>query len=150
MAWPSPKSVQIWVERNWSSTINGKIAIRFCGRGYYTFHLETKEDRDMIFRNGPYFTDSRGLYLNYWTPDFNPEMDVPSAVSVWVRIPHLPLHCWADECVKAIGNVVGKYIDRCEPKENIHACARICEEVDLGKGMPKAINIKIDQWMHIQ
>jgi len=51
--WPSPKTIQKWVERNWSATINGKISIRFCGRGYYTFHFETKEDQDIICRNGP-------------------------------------------------------------------------------------------------
>ena len=51
--------------------------------------------------------------------------------------------------VKSIGNV-GKYIDGCEPKDNMHACARICVEVDHGKGLPEAIKIKIDQWTHIQ
>ena len=96
----------------------------------------------MIFRNGPYFMDTRGLYLNRWTLDFDPEMDVPSAVPVWVRLPHLPLHCWVDDSVKAIVNALGKYIDRCEPKENMHACAKICVEVDLGKGLPKAIKSK--------
>ena len=94
--------------------------------------------------------DMRGLYLNQWTPDFDPKMDVPSAVPVWVRLPHLPLHCWGDESVKEIGNVVGKYIDRCEPKENMHVCARICVKVDLGKGLLEVIKIKVDQWTHIQ
>jgi len=138
------------VERNWNANTQGKIAIHFCGRGYYIFLFEMKEDIDLIFRNGSYFMDSRGLYLNSWTPDFNPEMDVPNAVPVWVRLPHLPLHCWGDDLVKAIGNVVGKYIDRCEPKDNMHACARICVEFDLGKGLPEAIRIKFDQWTHIQ
>ena len=90
--WPSPKTFQKWVERNWSASINGKISIRFCGRGYYTFNFETKEDRDLIFRNGLYFMDTRGLYLNRWTPDFDLEMDVPNVVHVWVRFLHLPLH----------------------------------------------------------
>lgn len=94
--------------------------------------------------------DMRGLYLNVWTPDFELELDVPSVVPVSVRLPYLPLHCWGDESVSAIGNVVGNYIDRCEPKVNIHACARICVEVDLGKGLPKAVKMKVDQWMHIQ
>jgi len=148
--WPSPHTVQRWVERNWNSMVQGKIAIRFCGRGFFTFLFESVEDRNLIFRNGPYFMDTRGLYLNRWSPDFDPEMDVPSAVPVWVRLPHLPLHCWGDESVKAIGNAVGKYIDRSEPRENMHACARICVEVDLGKGLPEAIKLKVDQWTHIQ
>lgn len=130
--------------------VHGKIAIRFCGRGFFTFLFETVEDRNLIFRNGPYFMDTRGLYLNRWTPDFDPEMDVPNAVPVWVRLPHLPLHCWADESVRAIGNAIGKYVDRSEPKENMYACARICVEVDLGKGLPEAVKLRVDHWTHIQ
>jgi len=94
--------------------------------------------------------DSRGLYLNKWSPDFDPELDIPSAVPVWVRLPHLPLHFWGDESVRAIGNAVGKYIDRSEPKDNMQACARICVEVDLGRGLPESIKLKLDDWSHIQ
>ena len=32
----------------------------------------------------------------------------------------------------------------------MHACARICVEVILGKGLPESITIKVDQWTHIQ
>jgi len=91
--WPSPRAIQKWVERNQNANIQGKIAIRFCGRGYYTFLFETKEDQNLIFRNGPYFMHSRGLYVNRWSPHFDLEMDIPNAVPVWVRFPHLPLHC---------------------------------------------------------
>lgn len=51
--WPSPKTVQRWIEKNWADKVRGKISIRFCGKGYYTFHFETKADEDLIFRNGP-------------------------------------------------------------------------------------------------
>jgi len=94
--------------------------------------------------------DTRGLYLNRWTPNFNPKLDVPNVVLVWVRLPHLPLHCWGDESMKAIGNVVGKYIDGSEQKENMHACARICVEVDLGKGLLEVVKINVNKWTHIQ
>ena len=71
----------------------GKVSIRFYERGYFTFHFESKEDRDLILRNGPCCMDSRGIYLNIWTPKFDPELDVPNVVPVWVRLPHLILHC---------------------------------------------------------
>jgi len=148
--WPSPKTLQRWVERNWSDKIQGKISIRFCEKGYFTLHFESKEYKDLIFRNKPYFMDSRGLYLNKWTPDFNPELDIPSAIPVWFRLPHIPLHCWGDESVHAIGNAVDKYIDHSEPKENMQACVWICVEVDVGKGLPEAIKLKVDDWSHVQ
>ena len=45
---------------------------------------------------------------------------------------------------------MGKYIEISEPKENMDACARICVEVDLRKGLPKVVKIKVDSWVHIQ
>ena len=61
----------------------------FCGRGNYTFHFETKEDQDLIFRNGPYFMDTRVLYLNIWMPDFDPKRDIANVVPIQVRLSHL-------------------------------------------------------------
>ena len=82
------------------------------------FVFESAEDRDLIFRNGPYFMGPQGLYLNKWTPNFNPSQDVPFAVPVWVRLPFLPLHCWNTESLVKIGNKLDKYIDQAERKIN--------------------------------
>ena len=67
----------------------------------------------------------QGLYLNKWMPYFDLCQDVPLAVLVWVRLPHLPLHCWNPESIEAIGNKLGKYIDRAERRDQ-YSCARIC------------------------
>jgi hypothetical protein len=65
-----------------------------------------------------------GMHLNKWTPDFSPENDIPSVVSVWVRLPFLPLHHWNHETLRNIGNSLGKLIDRVEPREGFQACAK--------------------------
>ena len=91
----------------------------------------------------------QGLYLNKWTPDFDPSLDVPSAVPVWVRLPHLPLHCWNSNSLEAIGNTLGKYIDKADQKDQF-SCARICVEVDLDIGLPEAINLIVAEWSHVQ
>ena len=103
----------------------------------------------MIFRNGPYFMGPRGMYLNKWDLSFNPEKDVPKAIPVWVKLPHLPLHCWNDEDFRAIGNTLGKYVDKSEPKAPMFLSARICVEVDLEKGLPESIILSIDGWNHL-
>ena len=54
----------------------------------------------------------RGMYLNKWDLSFDPAKDIPKAMSVCVKLPHLPLHCWNDEDFHAIGNTLGKYIDK--------------------------------------
>ena len=91
----------------------------------------------------------QGLYLNGWTPDFDPEADTPKAVPIWVRLPNLPMHCWNPKSLQAIGNALGKYIDMASPKDQ-YACAHICVEVDLEAGLPEAINLTVGNWSHFQ
>ena len=84
----------------------------------------------------------QGIYLNKWTPDFDPTQDVPSAMHVWVRLPRLPLHCWSSDSLESIGNKLGKYIDK-EVRKYQYSCARICVEVNLEIGMLEAINLTV-------
>ena len=105
--------------------------------------FKNKEDKDLIFRSDPYFMVPRGLYLNQRSLSFDPERDVPSIVPLWVRLPYLPLHCWNDETLQAIGKSLRKYIDKAEPKGPLFSCARICVEVDLENGLPEIVGL----WM---
>jgi hypothetical protein len=147
--WPSPKTIEKWVGKNWAPLIKNNVTSYFLGRGYFMFEFTSKEDKELIFRNGPYFMGPQGLYLNKWTLDFDPAVDVPSAVPVWVRLPNLPVHCWNWDSLKHIGNALGKFIDRTDNKDQ-YDCARICVEVDLEVGLPEAIKINVDSWTHVQ
>jgi len=91
----------------------------------------------------------QGIYLNQWTPDFDLSQDVPSVVPVWVRLPHLPLHCWNPKSLEVIGNKLGKYIDHAERRDQ-YSCVRICVEVDLEEGLPEAIKLMVVDWSYIQ
>ena len=91
----------------------------------------------------------QGLYLNKWTPDFDPAQDVPLAVPVQVCLPHLPLHCWSPKSLESIGNTLGRYIDRADKKDQF-SCARICVQVDVEIGLPEAINLTVEDWSHVQ
>jgi hypothetical protein len=69
---------------------------------------------------------------------------------VWVRLPHLMLILW-DECsLREIGNKLGHFIDRVEPKGNLYSCVRICVEVDLDKRLLEALQINLHGWSHHQ
>jgi hypothetical protein len=66
--WPSPKAMHHWLDLNWRKMIQGQMSVAFCGKGFFAFLFEKKEDRDLIFRSGLYFMGARGMYLNKWTP----------------------------------------------------------------------------------
>ena len=141
--------MEAWINKNWMPLISGGLQHCFCGKGFFSFLFENKANRDLIFRSGPYFMGLRGLHLNRWSISFDPEKDVPSVVPVWVRLPQLSLHCWNDETLQAIGNSLGNYIDKVEPKGSLFSYARICVEVDLEKGLPEAVNLLRDRWEHM-
>ena len=147
--WPSSKTTDDWIQRNWRPQLKNSVTCYPVGRGFFIFEFISKEDRDLVFRNGPYFMGSQGLYLNKWTPDFNAEVDVPKEVPVWVRLPNLPVHCWTSQTLEKVGNALGKYIDKAENKGQ-YSCARICVEVDLEAGLPEAVKLKVGDWHHYQ
>jgi hypothetical protein len=147
--WPSTRSTDNWIQRNWRPLITNSVTCYAVGRGYFIFEFISQEDRDLIFRNGPYFMGTQGLYLNRWTPNFDPASEVPKDVPVWVRLPNLSIHCWNPSSLQAIGNGLGRYIDRAEPRDQ-YSCARICVEVDLEVGLPEAIKLKVKNWQHFQ
>jgi hypothetical protein len=88
----------------------------FCVRGFFSFIFEEKEDQDLIFIRGAYFMGACGMYLNRWMLYFNMENDIPLAVPVWFLLPFFRLHFWNEETLMAIGNSIGQYIDKGEPK----------------------------------
>jgi hypothetical protein len=147
--WPSTRTTDNWIQRNWRPLIKNSVTCYAVGKGFYIFEFISQEDRDLIFRNGPYFMGAQGLYLNRWTPNFDPALEIPKDVPVWVRLPNLPIHCWNPASLQAIGNGLGHYIDKADPKDQ-YSCARICVEVDLEVGLPEAVNLKVGEWQHLQ
>jgi hypothetical protein len=147
--WPSTRTTDNWIQRNWHPLIQNSVTCYAVGRGYFIFEFISQADQDLIFRNGPFFMGTQGLYLNRWTPSFDPESEVPKDVPVWVRLPNLPIHCWNTSSLQAIGNGLGHYIDREDPKDQ-YSCTHICVEVNLEVGLPEAIKLKVGDWQHYQ
>eukprot|EP00253_Pinus_taeda_P033123 PITA_33123 len=147
--WPSTKITDEWIQRNWRPQLKNSVICYAVGRGFFIFEFTTKEDRDLVFRNGPYFMGNQALYLNKWTPDFDPSVDVPKEVPVWVRLPNLPIHCWSYQSLQRIGNGLGRFIDKADNKGQ-YTCARICVEVDLEAGLPEAIKLTVGEWHHYE
>ena len=62
--WPSTRTTDDWIQRNRRPQLKQSITCYPVGRGFYIFEFISKDDGDLIFRNGPYFMGSQGLYLN--------------------------------------------------------------------------------------
>lgn len=93
---------------------------------------------------------AQGLYPDRCNSNFNLDCDVPAIVSVWVKLPYLPLHCRNDANSRPIGNSLEKYINSAKLKDSLFAYARVCVVVDLDKGLSATIKLCMDSWSHVQ
>lgn len=91
--WSSHHSMDLWIDQTRRSKTKGDINLYARGNKLFAFLFELKEDRDAIFRDGPYFFGSRGMYLNKWMMDFNPNEGIRMMIHVWRKLPRLPLSC---------------------------------------------------------
>jgi hypothetical protein len=60
----SVRTTDNWIQINWLLLIKRSITCYAVGRRFFIFEFISQEDRDLIFRNGPYFMGTQGLYLN--------------------------------------------------------------------------------------
>ena len=51
--WPSPKTTESWVVKNWRPLIKNSVTSYFLWRGYFLFEFISKEEKYLIFRMGP-------------------------------------------------------------------------------------------------
>lgn len=64
---------------------------------------------------------------------------------IWVRLPNLPAHLWHFAVFQGIGNTLGRFLatDSSRGEKGIYTFSRICAEIDMSKGLPDQINLKI-------
>jgi hypothetical protein len=58
--WPSPKSVEAWVQRNWSPLISEGIKSHFIGKGYLCSSLKTLKTKTSFSETAHISWDPRG------------------------------------------------------------------------------------------
>lgn len=71
--------------------MKANLGVFSVGNGFFALLFQLKEDKEVIFRNDPYFFGSKGMNLNKWALDFNLVEGIPNAMPMSVKLPRLPL-----------------------------------------------------------
>jgi hypothetical protein len=71
--WPYEKYLVKWIQHWWKP--KGHYDLQLRSKGFFTIILHNLEDRNRIFEGEPYFYNSTGLFLRFWTEKFNPEKE---------------------------------------------------------------------------
>jgi len=146
--WPRSKDLYDWIKENWTHSCK----IYFCVKGYFIVLFDELEHYENALEEGPWFMGMAGLFLTPWFPDFDPASAVITKAPVWIRLPNLPIHLWCTKSYRQIGNALGCFLmgDYERERQGLFTYARICVELDLSKGFPEQINLKINDTVWTQ
>ena len=92
---------------------------------------------------------SKGLVFAPWTLEFDPKMEILVA-PIWVRMLHFPFVLWDETNLKLIRDNLRHFIEHNEMKLGHISFARICVNIDMKKGLLKAIQLNMGGWSHQQ
>jgi hypothetical protein len=140
--WPSERELIKWIQYWWQP--KGHYDLQLGSKGFFTIILHNLEDRNRIFDGGPYFFNSAGLFLRFWTEKFSPEKEDFTHAPVWIRLYSLPQEFWLEEVLAGIGNTIGIYVKSSEAtkQRRYTSYARICVYLNIAKALPGSITLE--------
>jgi len=72
----------------------GGIHLHMGSKGFFTVVFTSLEDKDKVFKGGPYFYVVSGLYMRPWMMKFVSECETSTLLPVSIRLYSLPLDYW--------------------------------------------------------
>ncbi|KAL0921225.1 hypothetical protein M5K25_008278 [Dendrobium thyrsiflorum] len=88
----------------------GQFHLTILGKGWVLCTFRSSEAMESILTRGPWYVNGHIIGLDKWSPNFSPSSMKGLSSPVWIKMPHLPLHCWDEENVTRIASKVGKPI----------------------------------------
>jgi hypothetical protein len=147
--WPTERDLNKWIKHWWNP--KGEYELQLSSKGFFTIILYNLEDKDRIFENGPYFYNSAGLFLRFWSERFSPDKEDFTMAPVWIRMYSLPQEFWLEEILMGIGNTLGHYVKASEAtrQRKYTSYARICVYMNISKAIPGTITLEYqdEDWM---
>ncbi|GLJ34868.1 hypothetical protein SUGI_0702020 [Cryptomeria japonica] len=87
--------------------------------------------------------DNLPLYIQSWTPDFNPLKFTVYETLVWIKLYNLPIEYWGDSCLEKIGQTLGTILEIDEEiiENDSYIYARM--KIAAAKQIPSLINLRM-------
>ncbi|GLJ22218.1 hypothetical protein SUGI_0417550 [Cryptomeria japonica] len=103
------------------------IVVKYIPKGFFVVVFAQESERCRILNQENWFVNGNPIYLQPWTPNFDP---TPLAVydsRVWIRLYNLPIEYWDDVVLEKIGRSLGTLLDIDEQiiENNLYKFARL-------------------------
>ncbi|CAI9094923.1 OLC1v1030754C1 [Oldenlandia corymbosa var. corymbosa] len=101
-------------------------------RDYFLVSFVSSTDVEMVMTKGPWLIGVHYLHIQCWTNTFDAKVDKVQFMTVWARLPGIPVHHYNKFFLRRIVQLVGKVdIDHQTAAKTRGKFARLAVEVDL-------------------
>ncbi|XP_028554703.1 uncharacterized protein LOC110095663 [Dendrobium catenatum] len=102
-----PSYLVAWaVRKQWK--LFGNFHFTTLGRGWFLCSFGLAEMMEGVLMGGPWFENGHIIGMEKWTAGFSTLSMKGLTSSIWIRLPHLPLQCWAEINMARIVAMVGR------------------------------------------
>ncbi|KAH0658802.1 hypothetical protein KY285_027348 [Solanum tuberosum] len=125
-------------------SFSAKPVVLYHSDGYFVVRFANEEERDKVLCAGPHYFLKRHVIIKPWLSEFNFKEEIFTTISIWIKLPNLPLNCWNSVVLSKIGSSLGQplYADECTTQASRISFARILIEMDVTRPLPKIIKIR--------
>ncbi|GLJ49987.1 hypothetical protein SUGI_1063130 [Cryptomeria japonica] len=109
-------------------------------RQFFKVEFALESDKAFVLQAGPWKWNDSFIFVQNWSPNFDPTIMTPSNGSTWLRFHNLPFKFWSENCLKAIGDTLGQTINIDMGRDDFIRFARI--EIIHITNTPGFINLK--------
>ncbi|KAI0522509.1 hypothetical protein KFK09_004888 [Dendrobium nobile] len=119
----------------------GGFHLTILGLDWLLCSFQTHEAMEEVLNGGPWFVGGLVVGLDKWSPNFSPSSLEGVSSPIWVRLPHLPLHCWDESNITRIVSRIGTplLLDGNMFRWGRREFARACIRVNLNSKLPSGI-----------
>lgn len=138
---PTIDMVRRWVGSRWKS--KGSVFVSAMPGRLFLFKFTTEEDFIHVM-SGRWSYGKHCLTLSKWKLGFDPSADLLRQVSVWIKLPSLPLEFQDDTIFRWIINSFGQFVvvDNVTMQKFRLLYARLCVNVAINNPLPNYIALK--------
>ncbi|GLJ36998.1 hypothetical protein SUGI_0749510 [Cryptomeria japonica] len=95
------------MEENWGL----RTVIIFIPKGFFVVLFEDGEDGNQILNQENWIANNHAIYLQPWSPNFDPIPLVVYSTSVWILLYNLPIEYWSEDLLEKIDRTLGTLLE---------------------------------------
>jgi hypothetical protein len=132
-----------WMHSHWFSILGYLPKHWTLNFGWFGLVFNSPEDVELILSSFWAF-EGGNIMLKRWCTGFDPATEYFSLRHIWVLLPGLPLNLWNKPALRAIGNLLGRFLkvdEKCLSSQD-KRMARVLVEIDIHAGLMESLELE--------